>query len=70
MTTGEGIKELEHVVTLCGSCSCGCPTIALDHNAPEDQQVIITDDFQGTVRMSRDQFRVLLDLAREGKISI
>lgn len=58
--------RLTHITTLCGECSCGCPELFLDSEALPDRRVVITDDFGQRVRMSLDQFLVLVDQARSG----
>jgi hypothetical protein len=54
---------LTHIATLCGQCSCGCPELFIDHDAPPERRVIITDDFGQRVQMSLDQFQELIDHA-------
>ncbi len=61
-------RELVHVLTLCGSCSCGCPELYLDESAPETQRVVITDDFGSAIRLSPAQLRDIVGLAREGAL--
>lgn len=58
--------RLTHFATLCGECSCGCPELFIDQQAPQDRRVVITDDFGQRVQMSLDQFQVLIDQARAG----
>lgn len=53
---------------LCGQCSCGCPELLVDHTAPPDRRIVITDDFGQRVQMSEDQFRVFIDEARSGRL--
>lgn len=57
---------LQHVTTFCGQCSCGCPELYLDPAAPEEQRVVITDDFGAAIRMSVEQLKVIVDDARAG----
>lgn len=59
---------LQHIVTFCGSCDCGCPELFLDHNAPPERRVVITDDFGQRVQMSLAQLRVIVDTAKEGQL--
>jgi hypothetical protein len=56
------------VATFCGNCDCGCPAVSVDSSAPEEQRVVLTDDFGQCVRMSGDQFRDLIDQARSGAL--
>ena len=53
---------------LCGQCSCGCPELFVDHDAPAERQIVITDDFGQRVQMSADQFAVLVEEARSGRL--
>ena len=53
---------------LCGQCSCGCPGLFVDHDAPPERRIVITDDFGQRVQMSTDQFAVLLEEARSGRL--
>ena len=53
---------------LCGQCSCGCPELFVDHDAPPERAIVITDDFGQRVQMSADQFAVLIEEARSGRL--
>jgi hypothetical protein len=55
------------IAVLCHTDTC-CPTIALDAAADASQRVVIQDDFGQEVRMSREQFQVLIDLAQQGEL--
>jgi ABC-type Na+ transport system ATPase subunit NatA len=56
---------LQHIATIRSGCSCGCKkTVALDASAAEDQQVVIIDGPTSEIRMSREQFRRFVDIAR------
>ena len=48
---------LEHVVTFCGQCSCGCPQLYVDHDAAPDRRIVLTDDFGQRIQMSEGQLR-------------
>lgn len=61
-------RELRHIVTFCGSCSCGCPSLYLDEHASPDRRIVITDDFGQHVQMSVDQLRELVDCVRSGAL--
>ena len=56
------------IALLCGQCSCGCPELLVDHDAPPEQRIVITDDFGQRVQMSEDQLRVLIQDARAGRL--
>jgi hypothetical protein len=59
---------MTRLVLLCGQCSCGCPELLVDHEAPPERRIVITDDFGQRVQMSADQFQVLLEEARSGRL--
>jgi len=56
------------VVVLCGQCNCGCPELLVDRAAPPERRIVITDDFGQRVQMSADQFQVLIEEARSGRL--
>ena len=60
------MPELQHVATFCGQCSCGCPELYVDPEAPEERRVVITDDFGQCIQMSLAQLAVIVDDARAG----
>jgi len=60
--------HVSRIALLCGQCSCGCPELLVDHEAPLDRRIVITDDFGQRVQMSEDQLRVLIDDARSGRL--
>ncbi|MGW4272418.1 hypothetical protein ACWEGQ_08645 [Streptomyces seoulensis] len=62
------LTGLQEVATFCGKCDCGCPQLFIDPAAPEDQRIVITDDFGQRVQMSADQFSSLVEEAKEGKL--
>ncbi len=58
---------LQHIMTIRSGCGCGCTKkVALDASAAEEQQVVIFDGAAGEIRMSREQFRRFVDIARAG----
>ena len=57
---------LQHIVTFCGNCDCGCPEMFLDHNAPPERRVVITDDFGQRVQMSLSQLRTIVESTKDG----
>ncbi len=61
-------ERLTRFALLCGQCSCGCPELFVDHEAPPERKLVITDDFGQRVQMSADQFSVLLEEARSGRL--
>ena len=60
--------SLVHVLTFCGQCSCGCPELFLEPDAPEERRVVITDDFGQRIQMSLDQLRTIVEQARSGAL--
>ncbi|KWX04129.1 hypothetical protein C3Y87_13655 [Carbonactinospora thermoautotrophica] len=56
------------VMRFCGQCSCGCPELFLDPDAPEERRVVITDDFGQRIQMSLDQLRDILEQAKSGAL--
>jgi hypothetical protein len=60
--------RMSRIALLCGQCSCGCPELLVDHDAPPDRRIVITDDFGQRVQMSEDQLRVLIHDARTGRL--
>jgi len=48
-----------HVATLCHASSNVCPEVFISNEAPEERQVMITDDFGGIVHISREQLALL-----------
>ena len=64
----DGTERLARFALLCGQCSCGCPGLFVDHDAPPERKIVITDDFGQRVQMSADQFAVLIEEARSGRL--
>ncbi|HEX2298871.1 MAG TPA: hypothetical protein VHH34_10190 [Pseudonocardiaceae bacterium] len=62
------IDPLQPLATFCGSCGCGCPQLYVDHSAPADQRIVLTDDFGSRVRMSTDQFADMVAQAKSGAL--
>lgn len=53
------------IARLCGAKEC-CPEIKTDGSAPPEKRIVITDDFGDAARMSKEQFAVLVKMAKEG----
>ncbi len=64
----ENTGGLIRFAILCGQCSCGCPELFVDHAAAPERRIVITDDFGQRVQMSADQFQVLIEEARSGRL--
>jgi len=63
-------SNLSHVATFCGQCNCGCPELFLDHSAPTDQRVVITDDFGQRIQMSLEQLQTLVTDVKNGVLDM
>lgn len=59
---------MQHIVTFCGQCNCGCPELYVDHDADDARRIVITDDFGQRIQMSRAQLRALADEVRAGAL--
>jgi len=64
----ENAGQFTRLALLCGQCSCGCPELLVDHEASPERRIVITDDFGQRVQISADQFRVLIEEARSGRL--
>jgi len=64
----DGRAELTSVMVFCGSCSCGCPELLVDHAAESDRRIVIIDDFGQRIQMSVEQLSVIVDEARSGRL--
>ena len=64
----DGTERLTQFGLLCGQCSCGCPELFVDPDAPPERKIVITDDFGQRVQMSADQFAVLIEEARSSRL--
>ncbi|EIV91165.1 hypothetical protein [Frankia sp. QA3] len=62
-------ESSRHVLTFCGKCSCGCPELFVDHEAPAERRIVLTDDFGQRIQMSVEQLQVIVDEARAGRIT-
>ncbi|SDI64584.1 hypothetical protein SAMN05192558_106134 [Actinokineospora alba] len=58
--------NMRHVATFCGQCSCGCPELWIDPDAPEEKRVVITDDFGQRIQMSVGQLTDLVADVKNG----
>jgi hypothetical protein len=61
-------KPLEHIITFCGQCNCGCPELFIDTEADEERRVVITDDFGARIQMSLAQLYDLVSDVKEGAL--
>ncbi|MGH3858410.1 hypothetical protein [Actinokineospora sp.] len=55
-----------HVATFCGQCSCGCPELWIDPDAPQGKRVVLTDDFGQRIQMSVGQLTDLVADVKNG----
>ncbi|MBC6446627.1 hypothetical protein [Actinokineospora xionganensis] len=58
--------NMRHVATFCGQCSCGCPELWIDPDAPDEKRVVITDDFGQRIQMSVGQLTDLVADVKNG----
>ncbi len=65
---GAGGTARQHLTTFCGKCSCGCPQLFVDHDAPAERRVVLVDDFGQQVQMSVDQLQAIIDQAQSGEL--
>ncbi|MGH3171240.1 MAG: hypothetical protein ACRDN0_35905 [Trebonia sp.] len=63
-----GDDRVIRIAVLCGQCNCGCPELFVDHDAPPERRIVITDDFGQRVQMSADQFQSLVEEVRSGRL--
>lgn len=63
-----GDDRIIRMAVLCGQCNCGCPELFVDQDAPPERRILITDDFGQRVQMSVDQFQVLIEEVRSGRL--
>jgi hypothetical protein len=64
----DNTRRITRLTVLCGQCSCGCPELIVDHEAPPERRIVITDDFGQRVQMSEDQFQAFLKEVRSGRL--
>ncbi|HKN98634.1 MAG TPA: hypothetical protein VJX10_16060 [Pseudonocardiaceae bacterium] len=57
----------ELITTPCGT---GCPQLLVDHDAPEERRIVVTDAFGQRIEMSVDQLRVLIDGIKFGVLDL
>lgn len=57
--------RLTRIALLCADCE-NCPEVLVDHEAPSQRRIVITDDFSQRVQMSEEQFHLLIAQARSG----
>ncbi|MEV4311876.1 hypothetical protein [Actinocrispum sp. NPDC049592] len=62
------MSKLERIATFCGQCNCGCPELWIDPDAPDEQRVVITDDFGQRIQMSLAQLHVLVSDVKDGAL--
>ena len=53
----------------CPQCSCGCPALFVDHAAPAERRLIMTDDFGQRIHMSVEQFQEIITQAQDGGLT-
>ena len=58
-----------YLARFCPQCSCGCPTLLVDHGAPAERRLVLTDDFGARVQMSVEQFAEIIAQAQSGALT-
>jgi hypothetical protein len=53
------LSGVKLVAKFCGQCNCGCPSVSINENAPDERRIIISDDWGQRVEMSPSQFAEL-----------
>ena len=53
----------------CPQCDCGCPALLVDHSAPAERKLVITDDFGQRIQMSVEQFKEIIEQAQSGVLT-
>ena len=61
-------RNLESIAHFCGKCSCGCPELFVDHDAPEERRIVIIDDFGQRIQMSVGQLQDLVTDVKAGRL--
>lgn len=53
-------------------CACGsaCPKVFADETAEEGKQIVITDDYNGQLAMSKEQFRAFVEKAKRNEFKV
>ena len=65
----EHSTQHKHLARFCPQCSCGCPALFIDHNAPAERQLVMTDDFGQSIHMSIEQLQELITQAQNGSLT-
>lgn len=60
------MNSVERIATFCGESSDCCPELWLDHDAPVERRVVITDDFGQRVELSLAQLADLVEDVKDG----
>jgi hypothetical protein len=60
--------DLLSVMRFCCHCHCGCVELVLDPEAPDEQRIVITDDFDQRIQMSPAQLRTIVERAKSGAL--
>jgi hypothetical protein len=60
--------RMESIARFCGQCSCGCPELWVNHEAPAERRIVITDDFGQRIEMSVEQLRDIVADVKSGRL--
>lgn len=70
MSGQEKRDGMRHIMTMCAPCCSACPELFIDEKADPSRRVCITDDFNQEIRMSVEQLREVVRIAREGGFNV
>jgi hypothetical protein len=65
----ESSRDLVPLAVFCGQCSCGCPTLLLDRDAPAERRLVLEDDFGASIALSVQQFSDIISQAQDGTLT-
>jgi hypothetical protein len=60
--------NLEPTHRFCCHCHCGCVELYLDPDAPDEQRVVMTDDFGQRIQMSVAQLSTVVKHMKSGAL--
>jgi hypothetical protein len=62
-------NRYDSLAHFCPQCSCGCPELLIDYDAPAERRLVMTDDFGHRIEMSVEQFGEIVAQARSGALT-
>ena len=70
MKRGKKTKNMKVITRFCHVDEHCCPQLCLDKEAESSKEIVVIDDFGGSVRMSKDQIRAFIKRVRNGEIQV